>query len=232
MLYVHGGGYVIGSLDSHRHLVSEIGRAARTRVLALEYRLAPENPFPAAVDDMLAAYRFLLAQGVPAGRVAFAGDSAGGGLLVAVMVAARDAGLPQPACGWCISPWVDMEGLGDSIVSNAARDPTVQKETLIELAQLYLSDTDPRTPLAAPIHADLRGIAPLLIQVGSVETLLDDAIRLARGAGAVDVPIDLQIWPEMVHVWHIYHPELRAGRRAIEVGGEFARGMLGGRRGQ
>lgn len=225
VLYLHGGGYVIGSLDSHRHLVVEIGRAARARTLAIDYRLAPEHPFPAAVDDTLAAYRFLLADGVQPGGITIAGDSAGGGLAVAAMVAIRDAGLPQPACGWAISPWVDMEAIGESMTSKAALDPTVQKAGILDMARQYLNGTDARSPLAAPLYADLRGLAPLLIQVGAAETLLDDAIRLAQVAGAADVAVDLQIWPEMIHVWHIFHAELSAGRRAIAAGGEFARAM-------
>ncbi len=227
ILYLHGGGYVVGSLLSHRHMVSEIGRAARARTLALHYRLAPEHRFPAAVEDAVAGYRFLLAQGLRADRIAVAGDSAGGGLTVAALVAIRDAGLPQPACGWAISPWTDMEGVGDSITGNADRDPMVQKDTLLEMAGYYLGSADKRSPLAAPIYADLRGIAPLLIQVGSVETLLDDAIRLARVAGLADVSVDLQIWPEMVHVWHLFHPELKAGMRAIEAGGAYIRSVTG-----
>jgi len=229
ILYLHGGGYVIGSLVSHRHMVSEIGRAARTRTLALDYRLAPEHPFPAPVEDTLAGYRFLLAQGLAPDRIALAGDSAGGGLVVAALVTIRETGLPQPACGWCISPWVDMEAIGDSMVDKAATDPGVQKEPLLELAAAYLGGADPRSPLAAPIYADLTGIAPLLIQVGSMETLLDDAVRLARVAGAADVVVDLQIWPEMIHVWHMFHPELSSGRRAITVGGDFIRSMMGAR---
>jgi acetyl esterase/lipase len=225
VLYLHGGGYVIGSLDSHRHLVAEVGRAARARTLAINYRLAPEHPFPAAVDDSLAAYRFLLSSGVPSAGITVAGDSAGGGLVVAAMVAIRDAGLPQPGCGWAISPWVDMEAIGDSMVTKAAADPTVQKAGILDMARLYLGSADPRSPLAAPLYADLSGLAPLLIQVGAAETLLDDAIRLAQVAGAADVAVDLQVWPEMIHVWHTYHPELAAGRRAIAAGGEFARAM-------
>ncbi len=141
------------------------------------------------------------------------------------MLAIRDAGLAQPACGWTISPWVDMEAVGGSMVSKAATDPTVQKAGILDMAKHYLNGADPRSPLAAPIYADLRGLAPLLIQVGAAETLLDDAIRLAQVAGAADVAVDLQIWPEMIHVWHVYHPELAAGRRAIAAGGEFARAM-------
>ena len=208
ILYLHGGGYVIGSLDSHRHVAAEAGRAARARTLAIDYRLAPEHPFPAAVDDAVAGYRFLLANGVRSGGITIAGDSAGGGLVVAAMLAIRDAGLAQPACGWAISPWVDMEAIGDSMTSKAATDPTVQKAGILDMAKHYLGGADPRSPLAAPIYGDLRGLAPLLIQVGAAETLLDDAIRLAQVAGAADVAVDLQIWPEMIHVWHMYHPDL------------------------
>jgi len=226
LMYLHGGGYVIGSLDSHRHLAAEAGRACGIAALALDYRLAPEHPFPAAVDDALAGYRFLLARGVAPGRIAIAGDSAGGGLVVAAMLAIRDAGLPQPACGWCISPWVDMEAIGETMTSKAAADPTVQRAGLLDMAKLYLNGADPRAPLAAPLYADLRGLAPLVIQVGACETLLDDALRLAKVAGAADVRVDLQIWPEMIHVWHLFHPELKAGMRAIEAGGAFVRAIL------
>jgi len=223
ILYLHGGGYVIGSLDSHRHLVAEAGREAGCWALALDYRLAPENPFPAAVDDAVAGYRYLVGRGITPGRIAIAGDSAGGGLVVAAMVAIRDAGLPQPGCGWCISPWVDMEAVGDTMTSKAETDPTVQKAGILDMARMYLNGVDPRSPLAAPLYADLAGLAPLLIQVGAAETLLDDAIRLASVAGAADVHVDLQIWPEMIHVWHLFHPELSAGRRAIAAGGAFVR---------
>jgi len=228
LLYLHGGGFVIGSLDSHRHLVSEAGRAAKALTLALDYRLAPEQPFPAAVEDAVAGYRFLLARGYKPERVAIAGDSAGGGLVVSAMIAIRDAGLSQPACGWCISPWVDLEALGETMSTKASADPTVQKAGILDMARLYLNGADPRLPLAAPIYANLAGLAPLLIQVGAAETLLDDAIRLAKIAGASDVRVDLQIWPEMIHVWHLFHPELKAGLRAIEQGGSFVRAIMSG----
>ncbi|HEY0420535.1 MAG TPA: alpha/beta hydrolase, partial [Acetobacteraceae bacterium] len=177
ILYVHGGGYVIGSLDSHRHLVSELGRAAGMRALALDYRLAPENPFPAPVEDTVAGYRFLLASGLAPEGIVLAGDSAGGGLVVAALLAIREAGLPRPAGGWCISPWVDMEGIGGSMATLAGVDPMVQKEGLLDMARMYLAGADPRSPLAAPLYAELRGLPPLLIQVGAAETLLDDATR-------------------------------------------------------
>jgi acetyl esterase/lipase len=227
ILYAHGGGYLFGSLDSHRHLVAELGRAANAVALALDYRLAPEHPFPAPVEDAVAAYRFLLAQGFKPERIAIAGDSAGGGLVVAAMVAIREAGLAQPGGGWCLSPWIDMEALGDSMESRAAADPMVQKAAIIEIAKLYLGGADPRSPLAAPLYADLAGIAPLLIQVGAAETLLDDAIRLAQRAGTADVRVDLQVWPEMVHVWPLFHPELAAGKRALDEAGAWIRKALG-----
>jgi monoterpene epsilon-lactone hydrolase len=213
ILYVHGGGYVIGSLDSHRHSVSEIGRAAGARMLALDYRLAPEYPFPAPIEDTLAGYRHLIAQGLKPGNIAIAGDS---------------AGLPQPACGWAISPWVDMEAIGGSMTSKAGEDPNVQKDGIAFMAKSYLNGADPRHPLAAPLYADLTGIAPLLIQVGAAETLLDDSVRLAGVAGAAHVPVTLEIWPEMIHVWHNYHPSLTAGRRAIERGGAYVKAIMDG----
>ena len=223
ILYLHGGGYVICSIESHRHLMAEVGRAAGMRTLAIDYRLAPEHPFPAPVEDTVAAYRYLLESGLKPNRIALAGDSAGGGLVVAAMLAIREAGLPLPACGWCISPWIDMEALGHSFVDRAETDPTVQKATIQMMAQWYLGGANPRHPHASPIYGDLRGLPPLLIQVGAVETLLDDSIALARKAGIADVPVDLQIWPEMIHIWHIYFPMLSAGRRAIAAGGSFVR---------
>ncbi|MCC6718409.1 MAG: alpha/beta hydrolase [Acetobacteraceae bacterium] len=228
ILYLHGGGYVIGSLDSHRHAAAEMGRAAAARVLALEYRLAPEHPFPAPVEDTLAGYRYLLAQGFAPGQIALAGDSAGGGLVVAAMLAIRDAGLPQPACGWAISPWIDMESTGTSITGKSAEDPGVQKAGLDFMATTYLAGADPKNPLASPLHANLAGLAPLLIQVGAAETLLDDATRLAALAGAAHVAVTLEIWPEMIHVWHVYHPILAAGRHAISNGGTFVRATMDG----
>ena len=226
ILYLHGGGYVLCSLDSHRHLAAEAGRASGTKTLAIDYRLAPEHPFPAPVEDTLAAYRYLLDSGFEPGHIAIAGDSAGGGLAIGAMLAIREAGLPLPGCGWCISPWVDMEATGQSFIDRAEADPTVQKATILTMAQWYLGEADPRHPHAAPVHGDLHGLPPLMIQVGADETLLDDSVALARKAGASGVPVDLQIWPEMIHIWHIYFPVLSAGRKAIAAGGAFVRNAL------
>ena len=226
LLYLHGGGYVIGSILSHRHLACELGRAAGVRSFAVDYRLAPEHPFPAAVDDALAAYRYLLDAGFNPGHIAIAGDSAGGGLTVATLLAAKEAGLPQPACAVCISPWVDLEGLGASMVSKAQIDPMIQAEALKAWGALYLKGADAKTALAAPIYGDLTGLAPMLIQVGSSETLLDDSLRLASVAGAAEVAVSLEIWPEMIHVWHFFHPLLADARAAISKAGDFMRGHL------
>jgi len=226
ILYLHGGGYVIGSLTSHRTLVAELGRAARMRTLALDYRLAPEAPYPAAVEDALAAYRFLLGAGVAPTSIAIVGDSAGGGLTVATLIAARDADLPQPACAVAISPWVDMQLLGESMTTKASEDPILPRALLARWASEYLGDADPRNPLAAPLHANLKGIAPLLIQVGSSEVLLDDAIRLAAAASRQEVAVQLEAWPEMLHVWHMFYPMLAEGRRAIANAGAFIRGCM------
>jgi monoterpene epsilon-lactone hydrolase len=226
ILYFHGGGYVIGSIVSHRHMVAELGRAAGARTLALNYRLAPEAPFPAAVEDALAGYRFLLQQGIKPSAIAIAGDSAGGGLTVATLVAAREAGLPQPACGLCISPWVDLELLGGTMTTKADEDPLVQPDLLRQWAGAYLGGANPKSPLAAPLHADLKGLAPLLIQVGSAETLLDDSIRLAAAASAQEVSVRLEAWPEMIHVWHFFHPILADGRRALTSAGAFIRDKM------
>ena len=224
ILYLHGGGYVIGSPATHRELARRLSVAADADVLSIDYRLAPENPFPAAVEDAVSAYRWLVGQGCDPAGVAIAGDSAGGGLTVATLVSLRDQGLPLPACGVCLSPWVDMEGIGDSMTSRAALDPMVQREGLVAMAETSLGGADSRTPLAAPLYADLHGLPPLLIQVGTSETLYDDATRLSTRAEAAGVETCFESWDEMIHVWHLFAPMLDDGQRAIERIGEFVRG--------
>jgi epsilon-lactone hydrolase len=226
LLYLHGGGFSAGSIVSHRAMVTETGRAAQMRTLAIDYRRTPEHPFPAALDDALCAYRWLLAQGVQPGRIAVGGDSAGGGLTLALMVSLPDRGLPLPACGWCVSPWVDMEAQGESYATKAAVDPMISRDYIRELAGWYLHGTAPDTPLAAPVHADLTGLPPLLVQVGSAETLLGDSIRIAARAAAADVRVTLEVWPHMIHAWPLFHQQLTDGRRAIAVAGAFMRGAL------
>jgi len=223
ILYLHGGGYVIGSPRSHRHLAAAIARAAGTDALLLEYRLAPEHPFPAAVDDAVAAYRFMLGRDIAAEHIAVAGDSAGGGLVVATLLALRDAHLPRPAAGVCISPWVDLTCSGASYRSKAAVDPIVRQAGVAEMARAYLGATDPRAPLASPLFADLRGLPPLLIHVGSDEVLLDDAIGLAERAKAAGVDATLEQWDRMIHVWHWFLHLLDEAQAAIDSIGAFVR---------
>ena len=223
VLYLHGGAYCAGSPASHRGLAGLLSAAAGARVLVADYRLAPENPYPAAVEDATAAYRWLLAQGIDPARAAIAGDSAGGGLTLATLVALRDAGDPLPAAGVCISPWVDLEMKGDSMTTRAKLDPMVGREGLLEAAAMYLAGADARTPLAAPVYADLRGLPPLLIQVGTSETLYDDSTRLDERAQAAGVDVTLQVWEDMVHVWHLFAAMLPEGQQGIEAIGEYLR---------
>jgi acetyl esterase/lipase len=223
VLYLHGGAYVIGSVNTHRDLAGRISRASGGRVLNVDYRLAPEHPHPAAVDDATAAYRWLLARGQAPSRLAVAGDSAGGGLTVATLVALRDAGTPMPAAGVCLSPWVDLEGTGDSMTACSELDPMVQKEHLVRMAKLYLGDLDARTPLAAPLYADLSGLPPLLIQVGTAETLLDDSQRIAERARKASVDVTLEVWDDMIHVFQAFAPILPEGQQAIDKIGEYLR---------
>lgn len=228
MLFLHGGGYCSGSIRSHRGMVSETGRAAGIRTLALGYRLAPENPFPAALDDALAAYEYLLGLGISPRHIALAGDSAGGGLSLATMQRLREGNRPLPGCAWLASPWVDLDMTGASMDAKAAIDPLIHREYLTELAAAYLGGTSARDPLASPLHADLSGFPPCLIQVGSAETLLDDAVRIAGRLGAADVMTRLEIWPDMIHAWPLWSARLTAGREAIASVGAFLRGHLSG----
>ena len=204
ILYLHGGGYAIGSIATHRLIAANISRAAGVRVLLIDYRLAPEHPHPAAVDDATAAYRWLLAQGLDAGRLAISGDSAGGGLTVATLLALRDAGDPLPACAVPISPWLDMELSGESFDSRAELDPMCSHAGLKEMADWYLAGQDARTPTASPIHADLAGLPPLLVQVGDHEVLLDDSVRLVDRAKAAGVDVTLEVEEEGIHVYQAF----------------------------
>jgi phosphinothricin tripeptide acetyl hydrolase len=226
VLYLHGGGYVIGSPRSHRHLAAAIARAAATRGLLLDYRLAPEHPFPAALEDAVAAYRWLLGQGIASGRVVIAGDSAGGGLTVATLVALRERGLPRPAGGVCISPWVDLTNSAPSYTAKASVDPIVTQEGIGLMTRAYIGGGDPKQPLVSPLYADLRNLPPLLIHVGSDEVLLDDAVGLAARAREAGVDATLEEWPAMIHVWHWFLPMLDEAQRAIDGIGAFVRARI------
>lgn len=221
LLFLHGGGYVYGSLASHAGMAAEIARAAEAVCLQLDYRLAPEHPYPAALDDALAGYDWLLARGHLPEQVTLVGDSAGGGLALATVVALRQAGRPLPAAVACVSPWVDLAAGGESYRTRQAVDPIVERDLVLRVAGQYLNGRDPRLPTASPLHADLRGFPPLLVQVGECEVMFSEAAELAERARAAGVDVTFEEWPRMVHVWHLYYPILGAGRAAIAGIGEF-----------
>ncbi|MDA1100857.1 MAG: alpha/beta hydrolase [Proteobacteria bacterium] len=221
LLYLHGGGYVYCGPGTHRLLAYNLSAATGMPCLLAAYRLAPEYPYPAAVEDAVAAYGWLLAQGYQADRLAVAGDSAGGGLTLATMLRLQQLGLPLPAAIACLSPWTDLTMAGASIVGKVAADPLVQPADLERCASWYLGKGDRTAPLASPLFGDLAGLPPLLIQVGSEEILLDDASRLAARATAAGVTVDYQCWDQMFHVWQLYAPMLSEGRDAIASVGEF-----------
>ena len=227
LMFFHGGGYCSGSIQSHRRLVTEAGRAAKMRTLAVAYRLAPEYPFPAAYDDALTAWRFLRDQGIAAAHIAVGGDSAGAGLTLALISRLHDAHEEVSACVWLISPWTDLTMSGSTFASKAAADPLIHKEYLNELADAYLpAGTDRKDPRVSPLYADFRNFPPMLIQIGSEETLLADATRLAARAGAAGVAVTLEIWPQMIHAWALWNAHLEDGRRAIANAGRFIRAHL------
>jgi acetyl esterase/lipase len=227
LMFFHGGGYCSGSTVSHRRMVTEAGRAAGARTLAVSYRLAPEHPFPAAIEDALTAWRCLGKLGIAPGHIAVGGDSAGGGLTLALTMALRDAKQALPGCLWLASPWTDLTMSGDTLASKDAVDPLIHKPYLEELRDAYLpSGMDRRDPRVSPLFADLRGLPPTLIQVGSCETLLADSTRLAAAAGAADVPVTLEIWPHMIHAWPMWNARLEPGRRALTNAGAFIRRQL------
>src|SRR4051794_10431307 len=224
LLFFHGGGYCSGSILSHRRMVTEAGRAARRRTLAVGYRLAPEHPYPAAHQDAMSAWRFVRRQGIPADAIVVGGDSAGGNLTVTLINRLRGTGEPLPACAWLISPWTDLTMSGTTLDTKDTVDPIIHKGYLGELADAYLPTlVDRKDPLISPLFADLRGFPPTLIQVGSAETLLSDATRFAAAAGSADVAVTLEIWRQMIHAWPLWNAKLEDGRRALAKAGEFIR---------
>lgn len=229
VLYMHGGGYMIGSIRTHRAMAGRIARAAGKRCLLIAYRLAPENPFPAALEDAVQTYQTLTLERAPSSEIAFAGDSAGGGLAVAALAALRDRGIPLPAGAALLSPWTDLTGSSPSIKAHADRDPFVEPGHLHMMADAYLKQTDPRNPYASPLYADLSGLPPLFIQVGTSECLLDDALRLAQKAKAAGISVELEKWKDKVHMWQYFAPIYAPGQAALESAGAFIRRLLGSR---
>lgn len=228
ILYLHGGAYVGGSPRSHRPLVAWLAQAAKSAALAADYRLAPENPFPAAVEDAVAAYRWLLNEmGGDAAKIVIAGDSAGGGLTVATALALKAQGLQQPAGLFVISPWADLTQSSDTYRTKAEADWMITKAGLDENAREYVGGGDARDPLASPVFGDLSGLAPLLIHVGSEEALLGDSLLLADRAGQAQVQVRLDVYPHMFHVWHAYSGRLTAARQALAEAGAWIDARLG-----
>jgi epsilon-lactone hydrolase len=221
ILYLHGGGYVLGSCNTHRPLASHLAARTGLPVLLVDYRLGPEHPYPAAVDDSLTAYQWLLAQGYEPGRIVVAGDSAGGGLTLATLLALRDRRLPMPALGVAISPWTDLTLSGESMSSMADRDPMITRAGLQRMADWYVGTADPRDPLVSPRFGDPTGLPPLLIHFGEVEALRDDSVAFAAKAEAGGVDVTLEVWPEMIHVWHAFGPAVPESDAAVTRIAEF-----------
>jgi|HubBroStandDraft_4_1064222.scaffolds.fasta_scaffold08585_7 monoterpene epsilon-lactone hydrolase len=224
VLYIHGGAFVLGSPRGYRSMCARLAKATRARIFAVDYRLAPESPFPAAIQDAADAYRGIVKQGVAPSSIVIAGDSAGGNLTVATLLSLRESEVPLPAAGVCISPWVDLECAGETMKTKANVDPLCEHDSMLLEAGLYLNGHTARDPLASPIHADLHGLPPLLIQVGTEETLLDDSTRLAKRAEEAGVPVTLEIFEGMPHVWHVFADYLPEAQQAIEKIGEFVIG--------
>jgi epsilon-lactone hydrolase len=226
ILYLHGGSFIAGSIASHRTLAGNAALASRARALLIDYRLAPEHPFPAGLEDAAAAYEWLLSQGTAPGRIVLAGDSAGGNLALALLVRLRDSGRPLPAAAVCMSPNPDLTYSSDSWVFNAKKDVLIEERKERQAVAAYLRGADPRNPLASPSFADLRGLPPLLLQVGSYEVLRSDVERFAEKARQAGVRVSLEVWPGMQHEWQFTARIIPEGRRAIERIGRFVRAAL------
>ena len=230
LLYLHGGAYVSGSRLSHRALAARIGRATGCAVLLPEYRLAPEHPFPAALDDAAAAWSWMRDHGPagdgPAAHRLLAGDSAGGGLSLALMLHLKERGEALPTAAAVLSPWTDLAATGASVAANATRDPMLQADLVKPCAALYLGDTPADSPLCSPLYGDLHGLPPLLVQVGEIEVLLDDAVRFADKARDAGVDVTLEVWPEMFHVFQAFSAMLPEGREALAQVGAFLRARM------
>lgn len=226
ILYLHGGAYVMCSINSHRHLMAKLAIAANARILAIDYRLAPEYPYPAALEDAMHAYNWLLTNGILPENLAIVGDSAGGGLMVCTLVKLRDAGLPLPAAAVCLSPWVDLTVSGESIKTKASKEFIIPVNLIDQAVDAYLNGVDSKTPTVSPIFADLSGLPPLLIQIGTNDVLLDDARRLTARAEADGIDVTLEIWEQMIHVWHFFSPFMPEAQKAIEKIGHYLKRQI------
>lgn len=227
IVYLHGGGYTMGNLDSHRNLVAGLSRAAGVRCLSVDYSLAPENPFPAAIEDAVAAVQYAHEQGIAPERLIIAGDSAGGGLTAAALIALRDRGITLPAAGVLISPWLDLTQSGSTMDALEDMDPLCSRSLLERCSAAYLNGEEAKAPLASPLFADLRGLPPLLIHVGTAEVLLDDSRRFDQAARAAGVHSTLEEWEDMIHVWHTFAAMLPEGQEALDRVGTFVKTHLG-----
>ena len=228
VLYFHGGVYVMGDAFLAADLASQVGRRAGAKVFSVDYRLAPEHPYPAAVDDALAAYRALLDDGIAPSDIAFAGESAGGGLAVATLVNARDHGLPLPAAAFVMSPYADLTLAGETMETKREVDPLMSREALQSRVTDYTSGQDAALGLISPIFADLSGLPSLIIQAGTHEVLLDDAVRLARQAATADVEVTLDMTPRVPHVFQTFYPILDEAAAALDRAGQFLSAHLAG----
>lgn len=228
ILYVHGGGYMLGSTRSHGPLICNLVAASGIGALGINYRLAPEHPFPAALEDLIRGYRYLLISGYHPKHIAIAGDSAGGGLAAALLLAIRDRGMPLPACSVLMSPWMDLTCSAQSLQRNLDSDPLVVRDVLEAMASAYVPDEALRDdPLVSPLFASLTGLPPLLIQVSTAEVLEDDSVRFAEKAEKAGVSVTLESTDEVVHVWHQYAHLIPEGRRAIDRAADFLRCLVG-----
>jgi acetyl esterase/lipase len=223
ILYLHGGAYNIGSLKTHRELAARISKASKIKTLLIDYRLAPEHPYPAAVEDTVIAYRWLLKNGFSSNNIVIAGDSSGGGLVIAALVKLRDLGEPFPAAAVCLSAWTDLELTGETMKTHLQKDPFLTPAWLQYMAKHYAGDNDFHLPLISPIYADLTKLPPLLIQVGSDEILLSDSIRLAERAREAGVDTTLDVWENMWHVWHFFAGKMPEANIALNHIGRFIR---------
>lgn len=227
VLYLHGGGYVIGSINTHKALGYRISRASKSRVLLIDYRLAPEHPYPAALEDSVAAYKWLIdEEGIDPQNIVISGDSAGGGLTAATLLKLRDTGVALPAGGVLLSPWTDLDITGDSIKTKRRLDPIVDASGLFFMANLYIKDEDPKNPYISPLYAELNGLPTLLIQVGSAEILLDDSTRFSEKAKSAGVDVTLEVWDDLVHVFQALALWVPEGEQAIEKIGEFIQKLM------